>query len=298
MTPCENFWIFYFIGRDGVPEYLRTIGTSVKVKTMVEERTPAVVLRARAYGESDKIVTFLTRDWGKVTGIAKGAKRSQRRFVNVLDSFTHVQLYFRPSRGNDLAFIFRCDLIRNFRAPSLDLERYAFASYVTELIDVMIVDREAGAEAYTLLLAGLTTLEEEQVLSTIFLPTFTLLLLSCTGYEPNVTECQHCGVSIGANAGPSVFAPSRGGFLCSRCHDHGGMTIHLSDDTVHLLKTAKTTPAAEFLTLSPTLRVARETRAAVTSLLSRHLTRPLKSQAFLEQLGTVSDSHVDGPQGE
>ena len=52
---------------------------------MVEERTPALVLRGRTHGESDKIVTFLTRDWGKVTGIAKGAKRSQRRFVNVLE---------------------------------------------------------------------------------------------------------------------------------------------------------------------------------------------------------------------
>ncbi|NOT55377.1 MAG: DNA repair protein RecO [Deltaproteobacteria bacterium] len=265
---------------------------------MVEERTPAVVLRARAYGESDKIVTLLTRDWGKVTGIAKGAKRSQRRFVNVLDSFTHVQLYFRPGRGNDLAFIFRCDLIRNFRAPSLDLERYAFASYVTELIDVMIVDREAGAEAYTLLLAGLTALEEEQVLSTLFLPAFTLLLLSCTGYEPNVTECQHCGVSIGEHAGPSVFSPSRGGLLCPRCHDHGGMTIHLSDDTINVLATAKTTPPEDFLRITTSPRTTRETRAVVTSLLSRNLTRPLKSQAFLEQMGALHDSHVDGPQGE
>ena len=42
------------------------------------------------YGESDKIVTFLTRDLGKVTGIAKGAKHSKRRFVNVLEPFTHV----------------------------------------------------------------------------------------------------------------------------------------------------------------------------------------------------------------
>lgn len=265
---------------------------------MVEERTPAVVLRARPYGESDKIVTFLTRDWGKVTGIAKGAKRSKRRFVNVLDSFTQVQLYFRPSRGDGLAFIFRCDLLRNFRAPSQDLERYALASYVTELIDVMIADREAGEEAYSLLLAGLTTLEEQPVLSAIFLPAFTLLLLSCTGYAPNVTECQHCGMVIGTSEGAAAFSPSRGGLLCQRCHDSGGMILHLSEDTVKVLRTAKTTPPADFLLLSPSSRTARETRAAVTSLLSRHLTHPLRSQTFIEQLGILGDSHVDGPKGE
>jgi DNA repair protein RecO (recombination protein O) len=67
---------------------------------MLEERTPAIVLRGRPHGESDKIVTFLTKDWGKVTGIAKGAKRSQRRFVNVLEPFTHVQLRFRSSHSS------------------------------------------------------------------------------------------------------------------------------------------------------------------------------------------------------
>ena len=72
---------------------------------MQEVRTRAIVLRTRAHGESDKIVTFLTQDWGKITGIAKGAKRSRRRFVNVLELFTHVALRFRPSRSDGLAFI-------------------------------------------------------------------------------------------------------------------------------------------------------------------------------------------------
>ena len=82
----------------GGDKNVRTTRHSVKVK-MREERTPAIVLRSRAHGESDKIVTFLTRDWGKVTGIAKGAKRSRHRFVNVLEAFTQVQLRFRPGRA-------------------------------------------------------------------------------------------------------------------------------------------------------------------------------------------------------
>src|SRR5262245_31804108 len=99
------------------------------MQSEIEERTPAIILRSRVYGESDKIVTFLTRNWGKVTGIAKGAKRSRRRFVNVLESFTHVELRFRPSRGEELAFIFGCELLQNFREPSRDLQRFAIANY-------------------------------------------------------------------------------------------------------------------------------------------------------------------------
>ena len=188
---------------------------------MVEERTPAIVLRARVYGESDKIVTFLTRDWGKITGIAKGAKRSQRRFVNVLESFTHVQLRFRPIRADELAFIFGCDLLRSFRAPSRDLQRYGFASYLTELIDVMVAGRESGPELYELLLQGLTVLEEQQELPSLFISAFELLLLMHTGYAPNIDGCQRCGLSVALpTAEPLVmFSPSLGGLLCMRCQD-------------------------------------------------------------------------------
>ena len=144
---------------------------------MIEERTSAIVLRTRAYAESDKIVTFLSRDWGKLTGIAKGAKRSRRRFVNVLEPFTHVQLRFRPSRSGDLMFILGCELIQAFRRPSADLERFALASYVVELADVMVAGREAGQEMYDLVLAGLSTLEDEAELSPVFSSLFALHIL-------------------------------------------------------------------------------------------------------------------------
>jgi len=73
-----------------------------------ETTTPAIVVRARVFGESDKIVTFLTRDLGKVAGIAKGAKNSKRRFVNVLEPFTHVNVRLRQRPSSDLAFINAC----------------------------------------------------------------------------------------------------------------------------------------------------------------------------------------------
>ena len=58
------------------------------------QTTAAIVLRHRPYGESDKIVSFLTEDFGKLTGIAKGAMRSRQRFVNSLEPFSLVNLRF------------------------------------------------------------------------------------------------------------------------------------------------------------------------------------------------------------
>src|SRR5262245_59880701 len=83
--------------------------------------TPALVLRTRSYGESDRIVTFITEQHGKVTGIAKGAKNSRRRFAGTLEPFVRVRLVFRQRPASDLAFLLRCELIGVLREFTRDL---------------------------------------------------------------------------------------------------------------------------------------------------------------------------------
>lgn len=268
---------------------------------MLEERTLAIVLRNRSYGESDKVVTFLTKDWGKVTGIAKGAKRSQRRFVNVLEPFTHVQLRFRPSRIDELAFIFGCDLLQSFRSPSRDLQHFAFASYLCELIDAMVSGREADQETYILLLKSLNVLEESSKLSPAFLPAFELLLLIRTGYAPHLTNCQQCDRDVNEGKSPWAFSPNSGGLLCAFCHAQGfvtGATIVLSNNTVHFFASIRDGDVAVALSSEVPRQVAKELRALAGSMLSRHLHRPLKSRAFLDQVQLPVDDSVDAPSGE
>ena len=160
---------------------------------MREERSPAIVLRTRAHAESDKIVTCLSRDWGKISAIAKGAKRSRRRFVNVLEPFSHIQLRVRPSRSEELLFLLGAELIQAFRRPSDDLERFALASYIVELTDVMTAGREAGQDLYQLVLDGLSALEVRSALSPLFAPLFALQILRQVGYAPDFSTCQRCG---------------------------------------------------------------------------------------------------------
>src|SRR5215470_10290947 len=98
------------------------------------QTSEAIVLRARAYGESDKIVTFLTADAGKLTGIAKGAKNSRRRFANCLDPFTHVRVHYRVRLGAGLVFMESCDLLQSTGMPA-EPSKLAYGSYLIELID-------------------------------------------------------------------------------------------------------------------------------------------------------------------
>src|SRR5216684_9294650 len=98
------------------------------------QASEAIILRTRAYGESDKIVTFLSADAGKLVGIAKGAKNSRRRFANCLDPFTRVRAHFRVRAGAALVFLESCDLLRppdGLAEPA----KFAYASYLVELVD-------------------------------------------------------------------------------------------------------------------------------------------------------------------
>ncbi len=263
---------------------------------MQEERTQAIVLRTRVHGESDKIVTFLTRDWGKVTGIAKGAKRSRRRFVNVLELFTHVALRFRPSRSDGLAFILGCDWIQTFRSPGQDLQKFACANYMAELADVMVAGREAGQETYLLLLHSLSALEDHPALPALFLPAFELRLLIDVGYAPNMTDCQLCGTALTPDDHTLAFSPSLSGLVCSQCTAQAGATFRLSPETLMLFQVWLASEQSVFPLPDISPRAAQETRTLVSRLLAQHLPRPLKSAAFLDQMNIFLHASIDDPQ--
>ena len=124
-------------------------------------------MRSRAYGESDKIVTFLTADAGKLTGIAKGAKNSRRRFANCLDPFTRVRVHFRTRAGASLVFMESCDLLQP-PGELTDPTKFAYASYLTELVDQLTAEAQPVAELYGLLARGaIGTVDAQRIIDTL-----------------------------------------------------------------------------------------------------------------------------------
>src|SRR5260370_4976835 len=125
----------------------------------VEESTPAIVLRARDYADSDRIVTLLTLNAGKLSGIAKGAKASRYRFERKLEPFSHVVLHFRRRPHGQLVFITpaeAADIPQHVFDD--DLAKIALGSYMLELTDALTTEASEAAEAYRVLSDGLGTL--------------------------------------------------------------------------------------------------------------------------------------------
>ncbi len=249
-----------------------------------ETTTPAIVVRARAFGDADKIVTFLTRDLGKVSGIAKGAKHSKRRFVNVLEPFTHVTARLRMRPNSDLAFVSACELIDAHHAFARDLGRFARASYVLELTDRMVRGREVGAEIYELVRDALSLLEDATVTADGLLRAFELHLLRLTGYEPGLDRCHRCGIVT--DSAEALYAHAgRGGIVCGGCRGEGRAYV-VSQATLQRLRAlARAALDGEHggqLELPPGM--AAEARAVIRCFFAANLNAPLFSERLLDAL--------------
>jgi DNA repair protein RecO (recombination protein O) len=240
-----------------------------------------VILRWRAYGESDKIVTFLTRDCGKLTGIAKGARRSRRRFVNSLEPLARVQAHFRQRPGSSLAFLESCDLLHS-PGELTETLRFAYASYLAELTDQFTGEEDPVTEVYSLLDEGLALLASQPA-SSAFLRAFEIRLLSCVGYEPQFDQCRACRQALPTHQ-PSFLDLQQGTILCTKCAATTATPNleEVSSGILGRLAALKHTPLAacraELLE-----GFAAEAASVNGRLLALHLTRPLKSLRFIAQ---------------
>lgn len=239
------------------------------------------MLDCRDHGESDLIVTFFCQHHGRLTGIAKGAKRSKKRFVNKLELFSSLQIRHTTPKNNRLAFIAEAELLDGFMGLRQNISSYTTASVVRELILLATKEIEGDQELYPLLNWILSSLNQKHppLPSLIF---FLIRFFAIIGYSPQLESCLDCGSSMERNA-PHSFQLRSGGILCSKCNPvspPGG--LKLSQGTLRSLSTALARPLERLhrLQLSPG---SQEESLAFLHAYGRQLfQREIVSWAFLD----------------
>src|SRR5262249_55571923 len=161
-----------------------------------------------------RIVTLLTEQYGKITGIAKGAKNSRRRFGGTLEPFIHIRVVFQSRSSSDLVFLLRCELLETHRSFTRDLDRYAAGSYVLELTDRMVLGRDSGRDVYRLVHDAIMLLDAGSPPQSL-LRAFDLHLLRLSGYAPAFDRCRACAEPV--VAATCYLSVERGGLLCRSC---------------------------------------------------------------------------------
>ncbi len=196
--------------------------------------SPAIILNSYDHAESDMIVTFFTKHKGRITGIAKGAKRSKKRFVNKLELFSLLTLSYTESNTKSLAFINEAELHTSFINIRSQISLFNTASVIQEIVLNATGEREGDNTIFNLLLWALTSLNEKRAHLPI-LVTFLLLFFDYIGYRPHLDKCLSCNRDL--FSGPKhYFNPRAGGIICGQCKKLDKTPlIPLSLGTVRLL---------------------------------------------------------------
>ena len=178
---------------------------------MANTTTEALVLRSVDFGESDRIVHLLVPDAGRLTAIAKGARRSVRRFPGTLDLFNHLRVQVERRRTAGLARLEQATLIEAFTPLRREPARFALGCYLLELLDRLAPEGGARADG-----AGCSGSRSRRcgpwrhpAGSTRRLRTLLeLRALDALGLRPELRDCVRCGRPSGLGA-PARW-PSRG----------------------------------------------------------------------------------------
>jgi DNA repair protein RecO (recombination protein O) len=238
----------------------------------------AIILRARPYGESDKIVTFLAAGAGKLTGIAKGAKNSRRRFANCLDVFTRVRVHYRTRAGATLAFMESCDLLEP-AGILVEPNKFAYGNYLIELVDLLTEEAHPIPGVFQLLAAALIALRAGPATPAL-LRGFEMQLLCDAGYEPQMLACGRCQRPLSLDDA-AVLDFHKYSVACNTCVTSA---TTISGATLHTVEALKHRTLEDLRTTRFGPQTSAEAAQLISMLLAPHLHRPLKSLKLIATL--------------
>ena len=239
----------------------------------------AVVLRTWPLQEADLIVSFFTRDYGRVKGVAKSALRSRKRFGGALEPMTVARAWFAERPRQELVRLDQLEIIRSPLSAPVDHVRMAVLSFFAELLDEALPERDPQETVFRLLLAVLeqTTVEQPWMPLTYF----SLWMTRLMGLLPDLGHCTVCGDAL--QASEVWFHGAADGLFCA-VHRNGNAN-GLSADSWQLAQRMLRAPATAFAGETWPRRRAQDLRRFTLQALERHLERKLRTAEALGRLG-------------
>ncbi|MCG8552447.1 MAG: DNA repair protein RecO [Desulfobacterales bacterium] len=182
--------------------------------------TDAILLRKIEYGDHDLIISFLTRDRGKISVMAKNAKKSVRRFSGAMDLFSvnHIQCVF-PKKNKD-AMINLCQTVLENGFPRIryNVVNTAYASYWTEIVSQWLEEGKAQPEIFELLYTALDMVNDGSIRTEVISLLFQIRFMRLSGFSPGLDQCDDCCTGIEAVDSARLWFDFKAGrVVCPTC---------------------------------------------------------------------------------
>ncbi len=247
--------------------------------------TPAILLRRTEYGDHDLILTFFTPENGKLSVMAKSAKKSIKRFAGLLESFSVLQLVCTNGRGK-LPVLQEAALEKAFFNIRSNIRKTAYACYWAELISEWSEEDHKQHEIYRLFHHVLDKLDNGETSENILSILFQMRFMSVSGFCPNLNHCCNCGTLIDKiRENRLIFDLAQGGIVCARCvSDDLKKRVWLSKGTIKQLQwlDSRDTEKAGRIRFNP--QSVNESLYFLEAFVPYHIGRQIRSLEVLRQV--------------
>ena len=242
------------------------------------KQSEALILRTYPFHEADLLVTLFTRAEGKIRAVAKSAKKSRRRFGGALEPLTHVVAHWQDREKQELARLNSCDIIASPLALEVNYPRAVALSYVAEVLDQLLPDREPGDDVFRLSLSVIRQLKPDS----IWMPLtyFDLWIVRLIGLLPDLHQCVVCGSTL--NGSQAYFHPLADGLLCVR--DKRLASTEISADSRTMAAEMFRFGVENFVGDPWPRQRAADLRRFLAQRIERHIEKKLVTAAMLERL--------------
>ena len=250
---------------------------------MAAEQTTAIVLRTIDFSETSLIVTLLTRDFGQLACMAKGARRPKGPFEGSLDLLSVCRVVVIRKNSDALDLLTEAKLLRRFRGAERSLEQLYAGYYVAEMLRLLTDQNDPHPEIYDLAIQTLSQIDSAAAdASTVAcaLIGFDLQALRMLGHAPSTCKCTQWG-DIVPRTTRMVFAVIGGGVVCKKCRSRQHQTVSVRREVIEEIERLQS-PNIQFPT-STAVSVYGELRAVMNRYLQALLGMQPRMQSFLPQ---------------
>ena len=242
-------------------------------------RSEGIVLKSMVLGEADLLVTFYTKETGKMKAIARGVRKPTSRLVGHLEPLTLVDLSM--VRGKNLDVVNQAEALHSFASLKNHLTNLSKGLYIAELVDGFGVEGSANQELYCLIIKTLSYLERCTELD-LGLRYFELHLLKSSGFGLELYNCVQCRENI--NEDNHLFSPDLGGTICSYCVPPNVLIRPLSIRALKVLRFCDRSSLSDLDALHVEKPLSDELEALLGSGIRYWVDREIRSKRFLEHL--------------
>ncbi|MBL7068864.1 MAG: DNA repair protein RecO [Candidatus Omnitrophica bacterium] len=247
---------------------------------MAIQTTEGIILRKQNLRETSVILSLFTKDFGKISGVMKGARGPKAAMGNNPQVFSLNNIVFYDKKRGNLNSISQCDLKNYFDPIRNDLERTVYADYFLELVDSVTIEGDINREIYELLLNSLGLLSRP-VSAKRVARIFEIKIMDMSGFMSELGECIVCSEPIQENA---RFSLCLGGPLCRKCQTKDKGAINLSKGTMNFIERVRRSPFELVSRIKVSQDVGIELEGFLRRFVDYHIQRSLKTVEFLKKI--------------